>query len=83
MEFKDQKTIRMHVALWVYSYVDDLEYDRISKLVDVNIGTDRPDLDQFFKECFHCETGQWIHKHPELSRLRHLHRSLHVTDCSR
>jgi hypothetical protein len=73
----------MFVALWAYAYevestpmVDDPTYDTVAALIDVSIPTDRPDLDEFFKQKFSKDTGMWIVDHPDLARLSQLFNEL-------
>jgi hypothetical protein len=71
--------LRIQVAMWAYAYevlneslVDDHKFDQACCQVNLDQPTNRPDLDQWFKTCFHPHTGQWIHKHPELGRIAEL-----------
>lgn len=52
-----------------YVFCSDADYDYGCKMVDCRIETDRPDLDLFFRNEFHADTGQWIRKHPELDKV--------------
>ena len=70
---------RILIAVYAYAYevhnqsiVPDCEYDEISKKVeeDIKVATLRPDLDKFYQENFSADTGMWVHKHPELSKIR-------------
>jgi len=67
---------RIYLSLWAYAYefrdealVSDAIYDVESYQVNLNIRTDRPDLDLFFVLHFQPDTGMWIHKHPELAKV--------------
>lgn len=71
---------RIVVAVWAYAYevmdepvVSDATYDETAKLVDLSIDTDRPDLDKWFRENFHPDTGMWIRSHPELAGIERLY----------
>ncbi len=70
--------IRLSVAAYAYemrneSIMDDAEYDRISKEIDVSETTGNKKMDNFFKKSFDADTGQWIHKHPELRKVAFLY----------
>lgn len=74
-----QKKLRIRVAIFAYAYevlmeslIDDITYDDLAARIDTSIGTDRPDLDQWFKENYSEYTGSWVHKHPELSRIKEI-----------
>ena len=56
--------------------MSDGEYDELSATVDVSVDTGAPDLDWFFVEHFSPDTGQWIHKHPELEKVKKLYHYL-------
>lgn len=71
---------RIKLAVWAYAYefrnvsiVDDFVFDFESRMVDLNVRTDRPDLDIWFVCNFDPSTGQWIHKHPELTKVAGLY----------
>ncbi len=52
--------------------MSDEEFDRESRLVDLSIDTGNERLDSFFRSNFHTDTGMWVHKHPEKSKLAEL-----------
>ncbi len=67
------------VSLWAYAYeflgeslVSDETFDGQSYLLQqkLNIDTNRPDLDLFFRENFTPDTGIWVQKHPEIDKLK-------------
>lgn len=71
---------RIRISLWAYAYeyeseslVSDAEFDKQCLLVTPNIPTGHPILDKFFRKEFSPHTGQWIHKHPELNKVKHLY----------
>ena len=69
-----KRRIQLSVWAWAYeqynvSFVPDAKYDSESLKVNLNVATDRPDLDIWFKDNFMNCSGMWIHKHPELSRI--------------
>jgi hypothetical protein len=79
----EQRRVRIRLALAAYAYefdstsiISDAEYDELSLKVDLDVETGAPDLDWFFTEEFHTDTGQWIHKHPELKQLAALYHRL-------
>lgn len=72
----NQKRLRIQLAIWAlayerynHSFVLDAYYDEMSLKVDLTIPTDRPDLDEWFIQNYSPDTGQWIHKHPDIDRL--------------
>ena len=72
----DQKELRTLLSIYAYSYemlcvslVPDSEYDRMSLLVDTEISTDSPKLDEFFKKEFASSTGTWVYSHPDLEEI--------------
>lgn len=52
------------------SLMTDQAFDELSQSIDINIDTDRPDIDVFWETLFEPSTGQWIHHHPELQLIR-------------
>jgi hypothetical protein len=69
--------IRLSLAAYAYEILNkpimsDADFDQLSKQIDPNQGTRRPDLDKWFRENFNCHTGMWIHDHPEKERLRQI-----------
>lgn len=78
--------IKVSVAAYAYEYglgevLTDTEFDRLSREIDPKISTIDPwdceevvkrrrKLDEFFLKRFHPDTGQWIHRHPELEKVR-------------
>jgi hypothetical protein len=76
----EQRRVRIRLALAAYAYefdstsiIPDAEYDELSLKVDLDVETGAPDLDWFFTEEFHTDTGQWIHDHPELEKVKALY----------
>lgn len=68
---------RIKLSVWAYAYefrshsiVPDGIYDVESCQVNLNIRTTRPDLDIWWICNFQPCTGMWIHKHPELDKVR-------------
>lgn len=68
---------RIKLAVWAYAYeiednpiVSDQEFDRMAESINLNIMTGRIDLDMWWMENFQPHTGQWIHEHPELAKVK-------------
>lgn len=78
IELERRNRIRLSVAAYAYEFdnnsiMSDGEFDQLSKQIDPQVNTQNPLMDKFFREQFSPDTGQWIHKHPELDRLRQLY----------
>ena len=70
--------IRLSVAAYAYEYKDDpimsdTEFDELAKKIEVSEKTGNRKLDNFFKKHFAPDTGMWIHKHPERSKLEYIY----------
>jgi hypothetical protein len=72
--------LRIRVALYAYTYeyeavslVSDAEFDDLCSQINLDIDTRRSDLDKWFREHFTPYTGQWIHNHPELHKLKQIY----------
>ena len=70
---------RILVSLWAYAYefesvslVSDAEFDKKCLEIDLTKITHNAKLDAFFRKEFSPYTGQWIHKHPELDKMKQL-----------
>jgi len=75
VEIERRNRIRLSLFAYAYEYEDDsltsdAEYDILSYKINKNVETGNKLLDRFFKREFEPHTGQWIHKHPELSKLK-------------
>lgn len=82
IEIERYNRIRLSIAAYAYEFknesiMSDGEFDKLCLQINPNKSTieDSHDekqiqrydiLDKFFKEEFSPDTGQWIHKHPEL-----------------
>lgn len=73
----EEKRKRIQVALWAYAYeimndpiVPDGVYDGVSHSIDTSISTGDEEMDNWFKENFVADTGQWIHIYPHLDKLK-------------
>lgn len=78
-----QRMWRIKVALAAYAYeienkpiISDAEYDELCKKINVKKKTGR--LDEWFKENYSSDTGQWIHRHPELDKIKQLYTRLYA-----
>lgn len=74
---------RVRVTIAAYAYelkndpvMSDAKFDRLAGQVNLDVATDRPDLDDFFHRWFTPDTGMWIHHHPELDKLEGLYQML-------
>ena len=79
----DEKQKRMKAALaactyemYNHSIMSDSEFDQLCMSIDTSVGTDRPDLDEWFRKEFDPCTGSWVHCHPDLPRLRQIAEAL-------
>lgn len=78
VERERHRRIRMSVAAYAYEFMDspiisDHEFDSECRKINPSIDTGRPDLDHFFRTEFDACTGQWIHHHPELDKVKQLY----------
>lgn len=73
-----EKQIRLRIQLSVAAYayeidnnsiMSDAEFDEKCLLIDPDFKTGNRKMDNFFKKHFDPSTGQWIHKHPEKSKI--------------
>ena len=74
-ETERRNRIKLAVAAYAYEFdntsiMSDAEFDEFALLIDPQISTGNTPLDQFFRTEFQPDTGQWIHRHPELSQVR-------------
>ena len=78
IERERRRRIKVSVAAYAYemlddSIIDDFEYDRLCREIDVSIDTGNKVLDEFFRKEFDPSTGYWVHKHPEPHKLKELY----------
>ena len=78
IETERRHRIRLSVAAYAYEFdntsiMSDADFDELAKQIDPRVTTGHAILDQFFRTEFQPDTGQWIHKHPELDRVRQLY----------
>jgi len=70
--------IKLSVAAYAYEIKDnpimsDTDFDELALRIDTSVKTKNRKIDNFFKKHFQTDTGMWIHKHPELSKLEYLY----------
>lgn len=70
--------IKLSVAAYAYEFKDnpimsDADFDELASKIDTSVSTTNPRLDYFFAKNFQPDTGMWIHKHPELSKIDYLY----------
>jgi len=84
---------RIMVAIWAYAYefendsmVSDEIFDATCRAIDTSVSTGHKILDEWFKNEFMPDTGMWIHKHPELDKVKNYYlrikrdRKLYIKD---
>jgi len=78
---EEEKRRRIQVALWAYAYeienhplVPDHVFDVTCLEINPNTSTGNEVLDKFFRTEFDPCTGNWIHKHPELDKVKLLYK---------
>jgi hypothetical protein len=77
---------RIKLCVWAYAYefhdsvVPDYLFDVEAYQVDLSVHTDRLDLDFWFIAEFIPDSGMWIHKHPELDKIKQLYESWYEND---
>lgn len=76
-DVENERRNRIRLSLFAYAYeyendslISDIEYDMISYMIRKDMTTGNELMDKFFRDEFEPHTGQWIHKHPELSKLK-------------
>lgn len=81
----EEKERRNRIMLSVYAYayeydnnslVSDHEFDNLAFSIDTSVGTNNPQMDDFFKTKFSPSTGMWIRSHPDLSGISRIYRLL-------
>lgn len=75
IEVERRNRIRLSVAAYAYEFendsiISDGDFDSLAETIDLQISTENEKLDEFFKAHFSPFTGQWIHDHPELEKLK-------------
>jgi len=71
---------RIKISVWAYAYeiantpvVSDAVFDVAAYQIDLSVDTGMPHLDGWFCKHFDPCTGQWIHNHPQLDRIREIY----------
>lgn len=79
MDIEQIRRDRIRISMFAYAYdilgeplVSDSDYDSLAKTLDNTTSTDNEIMDTFFKEEYVNHSGMWIHKHPQLERIRQL-----------
>ena len=77
-EVERRRRIVLSVTCYAYEIADaplvsDSEFDWAAQAIRPSISTGHPLLDEFFLTEFSPMTGLWIHKHPELGKIRGLY----------
>jgi len=80
IEFQTWLRIKLSIAAYAYEFenseiMSDADFDKKCLQVDPSIKTTNKRLDTFFKKEFDASTGQWIHKHPELNKIKELYKT--------
>jgi len=84
-----EKQIRLRIQLSVAAYayefdnnsiMSDAEFDEKCLLIDPDFKTGNRKMDNFFKKHFNPSTGQWIHKHPEKSKITAIYTKFHLNN---
>jgi hypothetical protein len=68
---------RIRISCYAYAYevladpiATDAEYDKLARLINTKTKTGHAKLDKFFKVHYTPYSGAWIHRHPELGKLK-------------
>lgn len=76
-DIENERRNRIRLSLFAYAYeyendplTSDAEYDKLSYEIRKDMSTSNMLIDNFFMNEFEPHTGQWIHKHPELDKLK-------------
>lgn len=82
-----EKRNRMRLALAAYAYefeddsiMSDQEFDALAKAIRPDVRTGNAEMDNFFATEFNPCTGQWVHVHLGLKRLRELYNTIYRKD---
>ena len=77
-EIEVWRRIKLSIAAYAYEFCDnsimsDAQFDEMCNHINPLIKTGNKVMDKFFKEKFDPSTGQWIHQHPQLDKIKHLY----------
>lgn len=74
-----ERRLRIRLAVAAYAYeicsepiMSDSEFDSLCLRVNLSADTGNNKMDAWFRDNFNPSTGQWIHKHPELTGIIYL-----------
>lgn len=78
VETERRHRIRLSVAAYAYEFLNtsimsDADFDELALQIDPQVSTGHAVMDQFFRTEFQPDTGQWIHKHPELDKVKNVY----------
>lgn len=89
VEVERRKRIKLAVAAYAYEFesdsiMSDGDFDKLCLEINPSMPTVENDhcvdtikrykkLDKFWSKEFQPDTGQWIHKHPELQLVKHIY----------
>ena len=81
VEIERHRRIKLSVAAYAYevhsdSIMSDGDYDKLALQIDKSVSTDNEVMDAFFKKEFEPDTGQWIHKHPNLAVIERIYKKV-------
>jgi predicted small secreted protein len=75
-----QRRLRIKLCIAAYAYefesesiISDAEFDKMCLDVDLTVDTENEMMDNYFKQHFDPSTGQWIHQHPEINKIKDLY----------
>lgn len=73
-----RRRIRASIAAYAYekendSVMSDADFDSLCLEIQPEMRTGNRKMDKFFRDHFSPDTGQWIHKHPEMHGIKRLY----------
>lgn len=82
IEIERRNRILVSIAAYAYeiendAVLDDATYDKLASEINPSLDTGNTLLDDFFLFEFSPDTGQWIHDHPELDKIKKLYDTHH------
>lgn len=84
---EEEEHRRIKIALWTYAkhyhkkhLVSTAQYEKEIHLLNLNIKTNRKDLDKFYKKVFNPNSTDWITKHPEIDRIIKIYRNVTLSE---
>ena len=74
--------IKLSVYAYAYEYlnhsiVSDSQFDKLASEIQPSVSTGNETLDKFFKDHFIPDSGMWIHKHPNLDRVKEIYENFY------